>query len=324
MKKSGFSVGLVPFFPCGDRFLPTGYRKDELTLKEKLEKVSEIEDVIAVELDYPTDFGDPVKMKTILEEVGLLASNIEIDLFGDKKWKYGTLSSRDEKVRREAINLVKRGMDAAVILGTKQISLWLGQDGFDYPMQIDYQIYWENTISAIEEIGKYREDVKVCIEYKSKEPRVHIQFGTIGKTLSIVNSIGLKNIGVLLDVGHALMAYENPAESAVLLNKYNRLFHIHFNDNFGYWDDDLIVGSVHLWETIELLYWLKKINYEGWYSLDIFPYREESLAAIKQSIKNLKTFIEITEKLDEEKVYSLQKENDAARIIEVLREVILK
>ncbi len=324
MKKGGFSVGLVPFFPCGDRFLPTGYRKDELILKEKLEKVSEIEDVIAVELDYPTDFGDPVKMKTILEQIGLLASNIEIDLFGDKKWKYGTLSSRDEKVRREAIDLAKRGMDAAAVLGTKQISLWPGQDGFDYPMQVDYQIYWENAISAIEEIGKYREDVKVCIEYKSKEPRVHIQFGTVGKVLSIVNSIGLKNIGVLLDVGHALMAYENPAESAVLLNKYNRLFHIHFNDNFGSWDDDLIVGSVHLWETIELIYWLKKVNYGGWYSLDIFPYREESLAAITQSIKNLKTFIEIIEKFDEEKIYSLQKENDAAGVIEVLREVVLK
>lgn len=324
MKKKGFSVGLVPLFPCGDRFLPTGYRKDKMSLRKKLEKISRIENVVAVELDYPTDFKDPVKMKAILEEVGLSVSNIEIDLFGDKKWKYGTLSSRDEEIRGEAIELCKNGMDAAAILGSYQISLWLGQDGFDYPMQVDYQIYWENAITSIEQIGKYREDVKICIEYKCREPRVHIQFGTVGKTLGIVNSIGLKNMGVLLDVGHALMAYENPAESAILLNRYKRLFHIHFNDNFSHWDDDLIVGSVHLWETLELLYWLEKINYQGWYSLDIFPYREDGLTAIRQSIRNLKVLMKAAKELDREKIDSLQKANDAAGMIEVLREAIFK
>lgn len=324
MRKEGFSVGLVPFFPCGDRFLPTGYREDKTSLREKLEKIVSIEDVVAVELDYPTDFEDPLKMKAILEEGGLSVSNIEIDLFGDKKWKYGTLSSRDEKIRDEAIQLCKNGMDAAVVLGSNQISLWLGQDGFDYPMQVNYQIYWENTITCIEEIGKYREDVKICIEYKVKEPRTHIQFGTVGKALAITNSIGLENVGVMLDVGHALMAYEDPAESAILLNRYKRLFHIHFNDNFRYWDDDLIVASVHLQETLELLYWLEKINYQGWYSLDIFPYREDGLSAIRQSIRNLKTLMKVVKELDEEKINSLQEANDAAGMIEILREAIFK
>ena len=43
------------------------------------------------------------------------------------------------------------------------------------------------------------------------------------------------------------------AEAAVLLRTTGKkLFHIHFNDNYRSWDDDMIVGSVHLVEFVEL------------------------------------------------------------------------
>jgi xylose isomerase len=64
-----------------------------------------------------------------------------------------------------------------------------------------------------------------------------------------------------------------------------KLFHLHFNDNYRYWDDDMIVGSVHLVEYVELLYWLKKIGYNGWYSMDQYPYREDGKHAIEESVK---------------------------------------
>ena len=49
------------------------------------------------------------------------------------------------------------------------------------------------------------------------------------------------NLGVTVDFGHALMARENAAE-------------VHINDCYGDWDDDLIVGSVRVWEALDLLY----------------------------------------------------------------------
>jgi hypothetical protein len=52
------------------------------------------------------------------------------------------------------------------------------------------------------------------------------------------------------------MTHENVAESAVLLQHYsNKLFHMHYNDNYCSWDDDMIVGFIHLVEYIELLFW---------------------------------------------------------------------
>ena len=71
-----------------------------------------------------------------------------------------------------------------------------------------------------------------------------------------------------------------PAESAALLQYFgNKLFYMHFNDNWRLWDDDMTVGSVHTIETLELLYWLDRMNYTGWYALDIFPYRENGISA---------------------------------------------
>jgi len=322
-QKKKFGALLSVFSPCGERFLPSGY-KDKLSFEEQLQKASMVEDLSGIEVDYPTDFKDAKELKHMVENVGLQISNIEIDLFGDRKWKYGSLCSTDKELRSEAIELCKKGMDGAVELGCNQISLWTGQDGFDYPMQVDYRAYWRNTITAIEEIASYRTDVNICLEYKNKEPRKHIQLGTVGKALSIINSIGAKNIGVMLDMGHAIMAYENPAESAVLLNEFNRLFYVHFNDNYGFWDDDLIPGSVHVWETLEFIYWLEKLGYEGWYTLDIFPFREDPVDTCTQSIKNIKSLIEIARKLDEERINLLQRASNANGVIELLREAVLE
>ena len=325
MKQKGFSTEVTPLYVCGDRFLPTGYREEKFKgLEDKIKAITSIEDIVAVELCYPAQFDDPKPMKEILDRLGITASIVMIDLFGHKKWGYGSLCSSDQNLRREAVELSQKGIDAACALGCDRVALWLGQDGFDYPMQVNYQEYWENTISAIKDIAGYRSDIKLCLEYKPKEPRTHSQLSTAGVTLAVIDAVGLENVGIILDLGHSFYSYENPAEQAVLINRSHRLFHVHLNDNYRYWDDDLIVGSVHLWETLEFLYWLHRIGYQGWYSLDIFPYREDGLEATEASLANLKALMKIAESLDQEKLDALQRKNDAVAVVNMLRNLVLR
>ena len=49
----------------------------------------------------------------------------------------------------------------------------------------------------------------------------------------------------------------------------------------------MIVGSIHLPEYFEILYWLQKTGYEGWISMDQYPYREDGYGAIRSSIQFL-------------------------------------
>jgi len=320
----GLSVACVPFYPCGDRFMPTGYREDPYSLEQKLEKIAGLGDVTGVELSYPAEFENPQEMAKMLKRTGLKASNLEVEIFGAPRWKYGALSSRDDAIRGEAIERSKRCMDAAAELGCDQISLWPGQDVYDYPMQVDYRQALDRTIDAVHAIARHRPHIRIAIEYKIKEPRTHILFATIGKTLLAALETQMPNVGVMIDFGHATMAYENVAESAVLANRQGKLFHFHLNDNFRMWDDDMIVGSVHLWETLELMYTLQKIHYSGWYSLDIFPYREDSITAIRESLDMVKKLYQLAQQLDCRLISQWQKANDAGAITAYLRQQILR
>ena len=108
-------------------------------------------------------------------------------------------------------------------------------------------------------------------------------------------------------------------------NSYQRgkLFHMHFNDNYRAWDDDMIVGSIHTVEYIELLYWLDRIDYTGWYSMDQYPYREDAKRALSESIAWLRA---LQERVDENRtrIDAILQEGDATRTSALLRQIILK
>jgi hypothetical protein len=94
---------------------------------------------------------------------------------------------------------------------------------------------------------------------------------------------GAPKAGVTIDTGHSFFACEDVAEAAVMLSMYgDKLFHLHFNDNDRYWDDDMIVGLVHFVEYVELLFWLRGMSYAGWYSMDKYPYREKAQGALRE------------------------------------------
>ncbi len=44
-------------------------------------------------------------------------------------------------------------------------------------------------------------------------------------------------------------------------------------------DGPKMVGDVRLVEYIELAYWLKRLDYKGWLTRGIFPYREDKVPA---------------------------------------------
>lgn len=240
-----------------------------------------------VELHYPMMFKDidAKVVKSWLEEFGLECSLVSATVWNESKWKYGSITNADPKIRREAVKTIEQAMDISQELGANRINLWLGQDGFDYPLQSNYKDMWQWLIEGLDECAEYNPNVQICLEYKLKEPRTHLIISDVGKSLWITQKLNRKNIGVNLDIGHALLAYENPSESVVLLHNEGKLFYIHLNDNYGDWDWDMIPGSIHFWEFLEVVYWLEKLNYSGWLALDIFPAREDPIEACRISIE---------------------------------------
>ena len=70
--------------------------------------------------------------------------------YSDSDFRLGALTNPDPARRRKAIDLTRRGLDALAEMGGSLMTLWLGQDGFDYPIQADYGRMWDDTIAALD------------------------------------------------------------------------------------------------------------------------------------------------------------------------------
>lgn len=316
-----FSAGIWVFGGAVDRFCTKGYG-ELLSPVEAINKGGQVEDLEGLELYYPTSVNEDnlTSIKEALERNDLKASSISLDIFSSAEWKNGAFINGNQKQREKAVRLGKEAIDIAKELNCDSLGIWPGQDGFDYPFQADYQKLWDREIQGIKEIVNYDPQIQVAVEYKLKEPRRHMLIGSVGKALLVVQEIDEDNLGVVLDYGHALMSKENPAESAALLAERDKLFNVHINDAYREWDDDMAVGTINLWETVEFLHNLQQIGYEGFLELDQFPFRQDPVEAADLSIRNLKSGLELAQRIDHQELKEAQADMDITRTQNLIRE----
>jgi xylose isomerase len=307
-----------------DRFC--GSYKESPSTADMLEQAARIPHVSGIELVGTWDISPDnlMEMKIALADLGLTCVSVIPDLFGDPLYWKGAFTSNKAEVRRHAIDYTRQMCDLARELACGIVNLWPGQDGYDYNLTADYAAQRDWMCAAVTELATAYPDLRFALEYKPKEPRTHSTLARMADSLLLAQETGCTNVGVCIDTGHAFVAGENVSESIVLARRAgNRLFHMHFNDNHGTWDDDMIVGSVHTIRYLEILYWLDRSGYDGWLSMDQYPYREDAAGAIGESILWLRRFDELLD-VHRAEIDVLIAADDAVRTSRFLREVLLR
>jgi sugar phosphate isomerase/epimerase len=323
--KPRYSVILGNLGNTCDRFLPTGY-KEAPSKRELIRQAARIPEVEGVELVGSWDIteGNASEIKEWLDAEKLTCVSLIPDLFSQKKWGLGSFSAKSLETRRDALEATRSLSRVAVNIGCPLITLWFGQDGYDYPLTADYRAQRKALADGMRTLAGEFPELRFAMEYKPKEPRTHSFQARACDTLLMALDTGMKNVGVCMDVGHALMASENMAESAVLLQSHgDRLFHLHFNDNYRSWDDDMIVGALHSVEYFELLFWLHEIDYSGWFSMDLYPYREDAAGAVEESVSFLRQADGLLTADRRDEMRKLIAEGDAVASTRWMRELLL-
>jgi sugar phosphate isomerase/epimerase len=258
-------------------------------------------------------------LMTAAKAGGLRVTFVNTWIYGESKWRFGSLSAADADTRRDAVARCKATIDYARKTDALGVSLWLGQDGFDYAFQTDYRAQWTNLAESLKEVCDYADGMPVALEPKAREPRNKLLIDTVQTALMLRAETGRNNLGVTVDTGHVIAGGQGLGPSLALAMWHNALFNLHTNDNYGSWDDDMIVGSVRLMEALETFYLLSKYGYEGYISTDIFPYREDAIDAVEESIRCMMDYSRIIHKLGMETIDGMIAEGNVPKTLAAIR-----
>ena len=291
-------------------------------IEEMIEMASRIKGCSGLEVVYPQNFTDPVKLKGLLKQYNLGVSTVNLNVKSEDIWRFGSFSNPDAKIRKKAVEYLKTAMDCAAELGCNTVTTALLNDGSDYPFELNYVKAFNDTLEGIRECAEYRPDVRISLEYKASEPRIHCLLNNAGKMAYFCNLVGKDNVGVTLDVGHALQALEVPADSAAFLGATGRLFYVHVNDNYRNWDWDMVPGTVNLWDFIEFVLYLKKVNYNGWITADVFPQRHDPIRIMEKTFEWMDYIYDIVDKIDEAKLFEMMNNTDPFDKMDYVRSLL--
>lgn len=309
-----YGTGIWAFGQFVDRYAGDGYGPSRST-EEMLDAAAQVQGLTYLDINVPfaTDSLNAHDVKTMLDDRGLKCRATTPHIYM-REYARGAFTNPDSELRLRTRYRVEEAVEAAAVLDAGYVKFWPGQDGYDYPGQVDYEEIWGYTVNAMREICEKHSDVQFAIEYKPKEPRVRMTLANAPKTLLAIQETGVDNLGIVMDFGHSLMAGESPTESLLMINRYGKLVSAELNDNWRDWDDDLPVASVHLFETMEYLLALRSIEWQDPLLLDQFPFRENPVAAVARSIETIEMLSEACARVDGAELAEAQSRQDALTV----------
>ncbi len=322
------SVGIWAFGSSATRFVPDGYHVE--VVKESMEAKTErvvkgLADYIdGLEYHYPNEINSNncEAIKDIVYGSGKDIYCIALGHHTNPRYALGSFINPDPNIRREAIDVAKDGIDLATSLHANFI-IWPGGEGYNYPFQTDYEKMWTHFIDAIADLTKHANEkgVTIFLEHKNSEPAMKIAMRNIGMVMYVINKvkergIDTTNLKVNMDWQHLIMNGENLAEYVRLLAMEGKLGHQHANSGWGSFDDDNIVGSLCFMETLELAKELQLVGYGSKgerIGYDMFPYTEDQIEAVKESVLQWEFIYELASKIDTDRLYEAKKHKDAIK-----------
>ncbi len=318
-----FGAGLWMFQQFVDRYATDAYGPPVSTL-EAIERAAAVGDIKVLDINYPFA-GENVtvaQVRETLQRTGLRAQAITPHLYM-REFQMGSFTNPDPTVRHKAVDLGKQAIEVAHQLDASYVKFWPGQDGFDYPFQVDYRRLWDSSIEGVRAVAQTDPAMQFAIEYKEKEPRTHMFFSSAARTLLAIEDMGVENVGIVFDLGHSFFAKETPADVLQLVSRRGKLVSVELNDNWRDWDDDMAVGSVHLLETLEFLSALRQIHWQGPLLLDQFPFREDPIRAAQASIRTIRGMEKVLDRLDLGALTAAQGRQDALEAQRVVMDALL-
>jgi len=319
------SVGIWAFQEMPTRFLAASYHPEfkgmDMVKRTEL-AVAGLGDLVdGFEYHYPGEINE----KTVDRILAALGKEHDVyciasGLHTDSRHAKGAFTHPNPAVRANAVALSKAAVDLAADLNAHFI-IWPGIEGYNYPFQCNYQEVWGWFLDGLATTVDYAagKGVMVFLEHKNSEPAMKVLMRDIGMALWVIQKLRDRGVDVSrlklnLDWQHLIMNGENLAEYAAILAKEDLLGHHHANSGWGLFDDDNMVGATYFMSTLEMARVLQEVGYGSRgerIGYDLFPYTENPVEAVRQSVLQWEFIWELASKIDAAALGAARKEKDA-------------
>ena len=108
---------------------------------ELIQRASKVNGLSEVDLNFPDHFAGttPEAIISAARDLGLTVNGLAMRYLLRARVQAGRIHQPGSRVRQSAIDLTKRAMDVLEQTGGNLLTIWLGQDGWEYPFQVDYE-----------------------------------------------------------------------------------------------------------------------------------------------------------------------------------------
>lgn len=204
-------------------------------------------------------------VRRMAEDIGLSLYSLSTGLY----WDYW-LNSDDEAERRKAMDVCRKQLECAAVLGCETILVIPGSVNAEFAAPgrvIDYDAAWDRSLAAMDVLKKDAESCGVEIGLENVWNKFLL---SPLEMRSFIDAVGSPFVGSYLDIGNVL-ANGYPEQWVRILGK--RIRKVHFKD---YRIDagglhgfvDLLAGDVDYPAVTAAL---NAVGYDGWVSAEMIP-----------------------------------------------------
>ena len=134
-------------------------------IREMIGRAAEVGGLDAADLNYPDHFEghSATEIGRMLGDAGMALNGLAMRFYTDPGFRLGAFTHPDPATRQAAIDLTRRGLDALAEMGGSLMTLWMGQDGFDYSFQAKYARLWDDTVAALRDVADHAPGIDTAL-----------------------------------------------------------------------------------------------------------------------------------------------------------------
>lgn len=234
---------------------------------------------------YPPDYQAPRKLnhlKERLEKENLVVSNLNtftLSAVGDMH--HPSWIEKEVNARQVRINHTRQCLELARALNCPNISIQPG-GRLEYFTRPEALEIFMQGLAEVSPLAR-QAGVKILVE---PEPDLLMENST--QFRAFIKQVDASLIGLNCDIGHFWCAGESPAEVIREFAPY--IHHIHIEDISGRVHNHKICGEGEI-DFAPVFQALKDIDYQGFISVELYPYQDNPIEAGRRSLQHLRRFI---------------------------------